>query len=201
MKSGGVMSDSGTLATAARVFNVVGFAGSLRRSSYNRALLRAATELAPSAMHIVIHELDGVPLYNGDTEVAGAPLSVVRLRDAIRTADGLLIATPEYNHGVPGVLKNAIDWLSRPPRDSALNGKVAAMMGASPGMTGTARGQLQLRQAFVLTNTYALLQPEVLVGYAQEKFEADGRLVHQATRDVLATFLQHFLDLMARFAS
>jgi len=192
-----MMVDSSTLGIVARVFNVVGFAGSLRRGSYNRALLRAATELAPSALHIVIHELDGIPLYNGDIEAAGAPESVVQLRDVIRKADGLLIATPEYNYGVPGVLKNAIDWLSRPPRDSALNGKVAAVMGASQGTTGTARGQLQLRQAFVFTNTFALLQPEVLVGLAHEKFGADGRLVHQATRDVLATFLQRFTDLIA----
>jgi len=109
------MEDSAGVATVGRVFNVVGFAGSLRRGSYNRALLRAATELAPSALHIVIHELDGIPLYNGDIEAAGAPESVVQLRDVIRKADGLLIATPEYNYGVPGVLKNAIDWLSRPP--------------------------------------------------------------------------------------
>jgi chromate reductase len=191
------MDDSGTMATVARVFNVVGFAGSLRRGSYNRALLRAATELAPPALHIVIHELDGIPLYNADIEAAGVPQSVVQLRDAIRKADGVLIATPEYNHGVPGVLKNTIDWLSRPPHNSALNGKVAAVMGASPGFTGTARGQSQLRQAFVFTNTYALLQPEVLVGRAHEKFDADGRLVHQATRDFLATFLQHFTELIA----
>jgi chromate reductase len=195
------MDDSGTMPTIARVFNVVGFAGSLRRGSYNRALLRAATELAPSALHIVIHELDDIPLYNGDVEAAGAPSTVVQLRDAIRKADGLLIATPEYNHGVPGVLKNTIDWLSRPPGDSALNGKVAAVMGASPGTIGTARGQSQLRQAFVFTNTYALLQPEVLVGRAHQKFDADGRLVHQATREFLATFLERFADLIARFAS
>jgi chromate reductase, NAD(P)H dehydrogenase (quinone) len=195
------MDDFGTMPNIARVFNVVGFAGSLRRGSYNRGLLRAATELAPPALHIVIHELDGIPLYNGDVEAAGAPSSVVQLRDAIRKADGLLIATPEYNHGVPGVLKNTIDWLSRPPRDSALNGKVAAIMGASPGMIGTARGQSQLRQAFAFTNTYALLQPEVLVGRAHEKFDADGRLVHQATREFLATFLERFADLIARFTS
>jgi chromate reductase len=195
------MGDSRKVAAVASVFNVVGFAGSLRRGSYNRALLRAATELAPPALHIVIHELDGIPLYNGDVEAAGAPPSVVQLRDAIRKADGLLIATPEYNHGIPGVLKNTIDWLSRPPRNSALNGKVAALMGASSGMTGTARGQSQLRQAFVFTNTYALLQPEVLVGHAHEKFDADGRLVHQATRDFLATFLQRFTDLIALHAA
>ena len=189
------------MASASGGVNVVGFAGSLRRASYNRALLRAATELAPPALHIVIHELDGIPLYNGDIEAAGVPQSVVQLRDAVQKADGLLIATPEYNYGVPGVLKNTIDWLSRPPRDSALNGKVAALMGASPGFVGTARGQLQLRQAFVFTNTYALLQPEVLVGRAHEKFDADGRLVHQATRDVLATLLQRFADLIALHAA
>jgi chromate reductase, NAD(P)H dehydrogenase (quinone) len=195
------MEESVRVASVARVFNVVGFAGSLRRDSYNRALLRAAAELAPSGLHITIHELDGIPLYNADIEAAGAPPSVVQLRQAIRKADGLLIATPEYNHGVPGVLKNTIDWLSRPPRDSALNGKVAAVMGASPGMTGTARGQSQLRQAFVFTNTHALLQPEVLVGHAHEKFDADGRLVHQATRDFLATFLQRFAELIAMHAT
>jgi chromate reductase, NAD(P)H dehydrogenase (quinone) len=195
------MDDSSRVATVARVFNVVGFAGSLRHGSYNRALLRAATELAPSTLRIEIQELDEIPLYNGDIEAAGAPSSVGQLRDAIRRADGLLIATPEYNHGVPGVLKNAIDWLSRLPRDSVLNGKVAAVMGASPGMTGTARGQSQLRQAFVFTNTYALLQPEILVGRAHEKFDADGRLVHQATRDVLATFLERLAELIARFTS
>jgi chromate reductase len=192
------MENSGSVTTVARVFNVVGFAGSLRRGSYNRALLRAATELAPPALRVVIHELDGIPLYNGDIEAAGAPPSVVQLRDAVRQADGLLIATPEYNHGVPGVLKNTIDWLSRPPRDSALNGKVAAVTGASLGTGGTARGQSQLRQAFVFTNTYALLQPEVLVASAHEKFDADGRLVDQATRDFLATFLQRFTELMVR---
>jgi len=191
------MDDSGTMTMAGRIFNVVAFAGSLRRASFNRALLRAAAELAPSALHIKVFELDDIPLYNEDIEAAGAPPSVVQLRDAIRKADGLLIATPEYNYGVPGVLKNTIDWLSRPPRDSALDGKVAAIIGASRGIAGTARGQLQLRQAFVFTNTYALLQPEVLVGQAHEKCGTDGRLTHQPTRDVLATFLQRFTELIA----
>ena len=188
------------MATVARVFNVVGFAGSLRRASLNRALLRAAIELAPPSLHIVAHELDGIPLYNAEIEATGAPPGVAHLRDAILQADGLLIATPEYNHGVPGVLKNTIDWLSRPPRNSVLNGKVAAVMGASPGITGTARAQSQLRQAFVFTNTFVLLQPEVLVGRAHEKLDADGRLAHDATRDVLATFLQQFADLIALHA-
>jgi len=190
------MVDSDTTAVAP-VFNVVAFAGSLRRGSYNRALLRETKELAPPALHMVIYELDGIPLYNADIEAVGAPPGVAQLRRAVRESDALLIATPEYNHGVPGVLKNTIDWLSRPPRDNALDGKVAALIGASPGMTGTARGQAQLRQALGATNTYALLQPEVLVARAHEKFDADGRLTDQATRDVLATFLQRFVDLIA----
>jgi|1185.fasta_scaffold383531_1 chromate reductase len=182
-----------------RRFEVVGFAGSLRRASYNRALLRAAAELAAPPLHVVIHDLSPIPLYNGDVEAEGAPSSVTELRTAVRQADALLIATPEYNHGVPGVLKNAIDWLSRPPRDSALNGKVAAIMGASPGMTGTARSQSQLRQAFVFTNTYALLQPEVLVARAHEKFDADGRLTDQGTADFIKVFLAGFTELISRF--
>jgi chromate reductase len=194
------MVDSDTTAVAP-VFNVVGFAGSLRRGSYNRALVRAATELAPPTLHIVIHDLGAIPLYNDDIEAVGVPTSVVQLRNAVRESDALLIATPEYNYGVPGVLKNTIDWLSRPPRNSVLNGKVAALMGGSPGMAGTARAQAQLRQAFVSTNTYALLQPEVLVDRAHEKFDAEGRLVHQATRDVLASFLQRFSDLIALHVS
>jgi chromate reductase, NAD(P)H dehydrogenase (quinone) len=182
-----------------RPFEVVGFAGSLRRASYNRALLQAAAELAVPRLHVVVHDLSPIPLYNADVESAGVPSAVMELRAAVRQADGLLIATPEYNHGVPGVLKNAIDWLSRPPRESALSGKVAAIMGASPGMTGTARSQTQLRQAFVFTNTYALLQPEVLVGRAHEKFDAEGHLTDQSTREFLKTFLAGFADLIARF--
>ena len=184
------------MTAVARVFNVVAFAGSLRRGSYNRALLRETKQLAPPMLHIVIHELDGIPLYNEDIEATGAPPSVLQLRHAVRQSDALLIATPEYNHGVPGVLKNTIDWLSRPPRANALNGKVAALIGASPGMTGTARSQAQLRQALGATNTYALLQPEVLVAHSHEKFDADDRLTDQATRDVLVTFLQRFVDLI-----
>src|SRR4051812_24601019 len=195
------MTESATASSKVGPYTVVGFAGSLRRGSYNRALLRAAIEIAPPELHIEARALDALPLYNGDVEAAGVPESVEELRAAIRQADALLIATPEYNHGVPGVLKNAIDWLSRPPRGSALNGKVAAIMGASPGMTGTARSQSQLRQAFVFTDTYALLQPEVLVARAHEKFDADGRLVDQATRDFLGTFLQQFAGFIGRLTT
>ena len=171
---------------------VVGIAGSLRKASYNRALLRAAVELAPERMKIEVRDLGGVPLYNEDVETEGVPQAVLDLREAIGAADGLLISTPEYNHGVPGVLKNAFDWLSRPPRRSVLQGKPTALMGATPGTTGTARGQSQLRQSFVFTDTPAMLQPEVLVGRAHERFDAEGRLTDEKVRGYLRLFLERF---------
>lgn len=179
-------------------FHIVGIAGSLRRGSFNRALLHSAIELAPPSLRIVTATLDDIPLYNADIDAEVPPAPVRALRDAVRIAHGLLIATPEYNHGVPGVLKNALDWLSRPPRASALQGKVAAIMGASPGMTGTARAQAQLRQTFVFTNTYALLQPEVLVARAADKFAPDGRLIDPPTGEFLKLFLSEFARLIAR---
>jgi chromate reductase len=181
---------------------LLGLSGSLRAGSYNTALLRAAAGLMPPGATLEIATPHGIPLYGGDLEAReGIPPAVQALKERIVAADGLLLATPEYNNGMPGVLKNAIDWLSRPPRGSALNGKVAAVMGASPGMTGTARSESQLRQPFVFTNTYALLQPEVLVARAHEKFDADGRLVDQPTRDFLATFLQRFAEYIGRFTT
>jgi chromate reductase len=185
---------------SARTYEIAGIAGSLRQGSFNRALLRAAQEVAPSTLRITSHDLGAIPLYNADVEASAVPGSVTVLRDAVRAADGLLIATPEYNHGVPGVLKNAIDRLSRPPRGSALDGKPAAIMGASPGMVGTARGQAQVRQAFVFTNTFALTQPEVLVARAHEKFDSAGRLTDTATRDFLAKFLLRFVEWVAIFS-
>lgn len=182
-------------------FEVAGIAGSLREGSFNRALLRAAIELAPAGLHIVPHDIGTLPLYNADVEAASLPPAVSDLRQTVRQADALLIATPEYNHGVPGVLKNAIDWLSRPPRGSSLDGKPAAIIGASPGMTGTARAQSQLRQAFVFTNTYAMLQPEVLVARAHTKFDSAGRLIDEDTRKWLSEFLQHFVLWVGRFVN
>jgi chromate reductase len=171
---------------------VVGIAGSLRRASYNRALLCAAQQLAPPSLRIDIEDLDDVPMFNADLDGTCPPESVARLREAVLGADGLLLVTPEYNHGVSGVMKNAIDWLSQPLRQSALDGKPTALMGASTGFAGTARGQTQLRQAFVLTNTPAMLRPEVLVGRAQEKFDASGRLTDEGTRQFVASFLEQF---------
>jgi chromate reductase, NAD(P)H dehydrogenase (quinone) len=181
-------------------FEIAAFAGSLRQASFNRALLRAAVELAPPSVRITTYDLAGIPLYNGDVEAREVPGPVADLRKAVKGADGILIATPEYNHGVPGVLKNTIDWLSRPPRDSALSRKPVAIMGATPGAMGTARAQSQLRQAFVFTDSYAMTQPEVLVAKAHERFDASGRLTDEGTRAFLATFLQSFSAWVARFA-
>ncbi|MFN3523956.1 MAG: NADPH-dependent FMN reductase [Phenylobacterium sp.] len=179
---------------------VLAFAGSLRAGSYNRALLRAAQELAPEDLSLTLFDLIEVPLYNGDVEAAGDPPAVAAFKAAIAAADGVLIATPEYNHGVPGVTKNAIDWASRPPREAPLGGKPVAIIGASPGATGTARGQSQLRQAFEFTNSFAMPQPELLVFRAHEKFDEAGRLTDEATRRYLKSFLEAFAAWIRRFA-
>jgi chromate reductase, NAD(P)H dehydrogenase (quinone) len=178
---------------------VCGIAGSLRRGSYNLALLRAAQGLAPEGMDVRIFDrMAEIPLYNQDVEADGDPEPVRALKLAIEEADALLIATPEYNHGVPGVLKNAIDWASRPPRGSVLAGKPAALFGASPGVTGTARAQSQLRQAFVFTDTPALPQPEILVYRAHEKFDAEGRLTDEKTREFVGRLLRDLADWTRR---
>jgi chromate reductase len=176
----------------AEPMKVLGFAGSLRAGSLNRALLAAAIEAAPPSLELSIFDLREIPLYDGDVEAKGDPDGVARFKAAIRAADGVLIATPEYNHGVPGVTKNAIDWASRPPRQAPLDGKPVAIMGASPGITGTARGQSQLRQAFEFTNSFCMPQPELLVFRAHEKFDAAGKLTDEATRTHLAGFLTAF---------
>ena len=178
---------------------ILGFAGSLRRGSYNRALLHAAQGLAPEGMTIEIFDLVEVPLYNADVEAQGDPPGVAAFKQAIRAADGLLMVTPEYNHGVPGVMKNAIDWASRPPQDAVLARKPVGLLGASPGMTGSARGQSQLRQAFEFTNSYAMPQPELLVFHAHEKFDAEGRLTDETTRHFLGAFLTAFEAWVRRF--
>ncbi|HEX8533030.1 MAG TPA: NADPH-dependent FMN reductase [Allosphingosinicella sp.] len=178
---------------------ILGFAGSLRRASYNRALLRAAREQAPDGMIITIFDLIDIPLYNGDAEASGEPPAVARLRQEIRSADGILMVTPEYNHGVPGVLKNAVDWCSRPPQDAALARKPVGLMGASPGSTGTARAQSQLRQSFEFTSSYAMPQPEFLMARANEKFDAEGKLTDEPTRLFLQRFLRAFADWVRLF--
>jgi len=178
---------------------VLGIAGSLRKASFNRALLRAAQELAPKEMEITVFDLASLPLYNEDVEKQGDPAPVAALKDAIRAADALLFVSPEYNYGIPGVLKNAIDWASRPPGKSPLTGKPAAIMGASQGTGGTIRMQLALRQAFLFTETHAMLKPEVYVARAQDKFDAEGRLTDQKTRDFVGQFLSALVPWAQRF--
>lgn len=165
----------------------------------NRALLRAAVKLAPAGLAIDMFDLNDVPLYNGDVEAAGDPPGVAAFKDAIRAADAVLFVTPEYNHGVPGVMKNAVDWASRPARNAALNGKPVGIIGASPGQTGTARGQSQLRQAFEFTNSYCMPQPEVLVFRANEKFDPQGELTDAKTAEFLGKYLEALRDWTLRF--
>ena len=178
---------------------ILGIAGSLRAGSFNRSLLRAAVERAPEDMTIEVFDLAAVPLYNGDVEAAGDPPGVAAFKQAIAATDGVLMATPEYNHGVPGVMKNAIDWASRPPREAPLGGKPVGLIGASPGITGTARGQSQLRQAFEFTNSYCMPQPELLMFKAHEKFDAEGKLIDEQTAEFLEKYLVAFGDWVRRF--
>lgn len=170
---------------------VVGLAGSLRRSSFNLALLKACVELAPGGMTIDVHTAHGIPLFNEDEE-GSPPEAVIALRAAVAAADGVLVATPEYNAGVPGVLKNAIDWLSRPPGRGALQGKPAAVLGATPGTLGTARAQAHLRAAFEFNACPVMPSPQVFVGSARDKFDADLRLTDERTRAYLPKFLSAF---------
>ncbi|MFC4765048.1 NADPH-dependent FMN reductase [Dyella koreensis] len=179
--------------------NILGISGSLRAASFNTALLHAAQELAPDGMAIGIHRLHDLPLFDQDVEEQGDPAPVVALKQAIDAADGLLLACPEYNGGITGVLKNAIDWASRAGRDrktSALAGKVVCIMGASPGITGTVRAQDALR--LVLRRAGAQTEPlgEVLVFQAHTKL-VDGKLVDERTRDALARHLQSYATRLA----
>ena len=195
------MSEEASMEPGNRPLVVCGIAGSLRERSFNRALLRAAQELAPEGMEVRIFDrMAEIPLFNEDLEAHGDPEPVEALKRAIGEADALLIATPEYNHGVPGVLKNAIDWASRPARGSVLSGKPTAILGASPGVTGTARAQSQLRQAFVFTNTPAVLQPEILVYRANEKFDSERRLTDEKTREFVGKLLVTLADWTRRLA-
>jgi chromate reductase len=162
--------------------SVLGIAGSLRRGSYNRGLIRAAAELAPPWIRITPYDLGDIPLFNMDVEAEGEPDAVRRFKQAIADSDALLIATPEYNHCVPGVLKNAVDWASRPPRRSVLTNRPVAIMGAASGGGGTARAQAHLRDGLAYTSGLVMPQPEVLVPFAGERFDENGNLHDNATK-------------------
>jgi chromate reductase len=180
------------------VLCILGVAGSLRRGSYNRALLRAAQELLPEGMTLELFDLRDIPPYDMDVEQQGLPTPVVAWKEAIRRADALLIATPEHNWSVPGVLKNAIDWASRPPGDNVFQGKPVAIMGASTGLYGTVRAQLHLRQVLASVDAYVLNRPQVLVARAQDKFDAEGQLIDEPTRALVRNLLTALRDWTLR---
>ena len=172
---------------------VLGLSGSLRRGSFNTAALRAAQDLVPAGVTIETAEIGDLPLYNEDVRAVGNPPPVERLRSQMAAADALLIVTPEYNYSVPGVLKNAIDWASRPP-NQPFDGKPVAIMGASPGLLGTARAQYHLRQMLVFLNAMPINKPEVFITQANTKFDEAGRLTDEPTRDMIRKLLQSLAD-------
>ncbi|MBA3978579.1 MAG: NAD(P)H-dependent oxidoreductase [Nitrosopumilus sp.] len=177
---------------------VLGFAGSLRAGSYNKSLLRAAADFMPEDANLEIFDIDGIPAFNQDIESDMMPEKVKDLKSKIRDADAILVATPEYNFSVPGVLKNAIDWASRPYGDNPFDGKPVAIMSASVGMLGGARAQYHLRQIFVFLNMYPVNRPEVMVTFAQDKFDESGRLADENTQKFLRQLLENLVNWTRR---
>ncbi len=178
---------------------VLGLVGSLRAASHNGFLLRAAAEAAPAGLTILPFGLAAIPVFNADVLASGEPASVAELRAAVRDSAALLIASPEYNYGIPGVLKNAIDWISRPPGRSPLERKPAAIMGASAGRSGTMRMQMELRVVLQSVEMYVMPKPEVIVPYSRDAFDDDGRLTDAVTRHRLVEFMAAFAGWIRRF--
>ncbi len=176
-----------------RGISVLGICGSLRRGSYNMAALRTAIALKPADMRVTVADISQIPLYNEDVRAQGFPPPVETLRRQIKEADALLFACPEYNYSMTGVLKNAIDWASRPP-DQPFAGKPCAILGAAAGMAGSARAQYDLRRSCVFLDMHPLNKPEVLIGQAQTKCDADGNLLDEAAKGFIR-------DLMTALAA
>ncbi|MBV9992812.1 MAG: NAD(P)H-dependent oxidoreductase [Alphaproteobacteria bacterium] len=172
---------------------ILAFCGSLRKGSYNRMALNAAKALAPDGVEIEsFDELGDVPPYNEDVREAGFPPVIETLREQVRAADALVFGTPEYNYSVPGVLKNAIDWVSRPP-DQPFKGKPCAVMGASISMLGGARAQYHLRQSMVFLDMHPVNQPEVMIAAAKEKFDADGKLTDETSKKLIRQLVENLV--------
>jgi chromate reductase len=180
------MSDSGPI-------SILGICGSLRQGSYNTAALRIAAAQKPADVTVTIADISQIPPYNEDVRQLGFPPSVETLRRQIKEADALLFACPEYNYSMSGVLKNAIDWASRPP-DQPFAGKACAIIGAAAGMAGSARAQYDLRRSCVFLDMHPINKPEVLIGQAQTKFDAEGNLNDEVARNLLR-------DMMANLAA
>jgi chromate reductase, NAD(P)H dehydrogenase (quinone) len=175
-------------------FRLLGIAGSLRSASYNRGLLRAAAELLPEGVALSTFDIREIPVYNQDVQSTGDPPSVDDLKRRIIVADALLVATPEYNYSVPGALKNAIDWVSRPPKTCCLRKKPVGIVGASSGESGTMRAQLALRQTFVFTDSLVMAQPEFRLPGAGGKCDESGLLVDQEQRERLRAYIAALID-------
>ena len=173
--------------------SILGIAGSLRKDSWNKGALRYAQSACPEGARIEIYDLAGLPLFNQDEEKSPTP-KATEFKQRIRAADAILIATPEYNYGMPGVLKNALDVASRPYGDSAWNGKPCAIMSAAASMGGGVRAQYQLRQAFVFLNLDAVLQPEVAIGSAMQRFDAQGNLTDETSKKLIGQLLQNLVS-------
>jgi len=171
---------------------ILGFAGSLRKGSYNKALLRAAMELLPKDTKLEIFDLEGIPPFNQDLETK-MPEKVKEFKAKIRAADAILIATPEHNYSIPGVLKNAMDWASRPYGDNSFEDKPVAIMSASPGMLGGARAQYHLRQTLVFLNMHPVNKPEVIVTFASQKIDENGRVTDETTRKFIKELLENLV--------
>lgn len=174
---------------------LIGLSGSLRQASFNTALLKAAARMAPEGSHIEVHTIHGIPLYDADLEEReGIPPAVAQLKDAIAAADGLLLATPEYNNSLPGVFKNAIDWLSRPAGDIArvFGGKPVAIMGASPGNFGTLLSQNAWLPVLRTLGTAPWFDGRLILPRAAQQFDADGELTDAAAQARLQTFVTGF---------
>ncbi len=183
------------------MIQLLGLSGSLRRGSFNTALLRAAAALMPEQAALEVRTLHGIPLYDGDVESAeGLPAGVLVLKQALVAADGLILATPEYNNGIPGVFKNAIDWLSRPPADVArtFGGKPVALMGASPGGFGTTLSQAAWLPVLRTLGTAPWFGGRLMLSRAQNAFAADGTLTDAALAQQLREFLLGFVSTMRR---
>jgi chromate reductase, NAD(P)H dehydrogenase (quinone) len=171
----------------------LGIAGSLRKSSHNRALLSALREELPEGVELTLFDgIGALPLFDADLSYDPPPPAVVALKDAMAGADGLVIATPEYNYSIPGVLKNALDWATRPMNTSPLRQMPVGLMGAAAGMSGTMRAQYHLRQILVYTDCRVMGQPEVFVARSHERFDAEGRLTCEATRLLLRTYAEGY---------
>jgi chromate reductase len=172
------------------VIRILGISGSLRRGSHNTSLLGAAAELLPPGVELHIYDgLRELPPYDADLDLKPGPPAVARLREAIASADGVLIATPEYNGSIPGALKNALDWASRPFPDSSLRGKPVAVIGASTGLFGAVWAQAETRKVLGIIGA-DVIDHELPVGYAATAFDHNGHLMESEHREVLADLVQ-----------